>query len=244
MLFVQQLPDCRAPALLLQLIVTLQFSSVKKEWQAAWLLRAVQCIDLTTLAGDDTETNVNRLCFKAALPIREDIITALGVGECQIGVGAVCVYSARVREAFASLEGTGIPVAAVATGFPSGQTPLEQRLAEITAAVAAGAAEIDVVVSRPLVLTGNWPELYKCAMAASPSRAAFFHNITVTSLDSSHQGDPAHARCVRKRAHQGHSSYRRMRHHAKSNASITRVHDGWCRFHQDVHRQGGRQCNF
>jgi len=135
--------------------------SIKKEWQAAWLLRAVQCIDLTTLAGDDTETNVNRLCFKAALPIREDIITALGVQECQIGVGAVCVYSARVREAVASLEGTGIPVAAVATGFPSGQTPLEQRLAEITAAVAAGASEIDVVVSRPLVLTGNWPELYK-----------------------------------------------------------------------------------
>lgn len=138
-----------------------KFSSIKKEWQAAWLLRAVQCIDLTTLAGDDTETNVNRLCFKAALPIREDIITGLGVQECQIGVGAVCVYSARVREACASLEGTGIPVAAVATGFPSGQTPLEQRLAEITAAVAAGASEIDVVVSRPLVLTSNWPELYK-----------------------------------------------------------------------------------
>ena len=127
----------------------------------------MQCIDLTTLAGDDTETNVNRLCFKAALPIREDIITGLGVHECQIGVGAVCVYSARVREACASLEGTGIPVAAVATCFPSGQTPLEQRLAEITAAVAAGASEIDVVVSRPLVLTSNWPELYKCVKLLS-----------------------------------------------------------------------------
>jgi deoxyribose-phosphate aldolase len=69
-----------------------------------------------------------------------------------------------VREACASLEGTGIPVAAVATGFPSGQTPLEHRLAEITSAVAAGASEIDVVVSRPLVLTGNWPELYKCVI--------------------------------------------------------------------------------
>ena len=134
----------------------------------------MQCIDLTTLAGDDTETNVNRLCFKAALPIREDIITALGVQECQIGVGAVCVYSARVREAVASLDGTGIPVAAVATGFPSGQTPLEQRLAEITAAVAAGASEIDVVVSRPLVLTGNWPELYKCAIMTFVRTRCFF----------------------------------------------------------------------
>ena len=152
----------------------MKIRSIKKEWQAAWLLRAVQCIDLTTLAGDDTETNVNRLCFKAALPIREDIITALGVQECQIGVGAVCVYSARVREAVASLEGTGIPVAAVATGFPSGQTPLEQRLAEITAAVAAGASEIDVVVSRPLVLTGNWPELYKCAIMTFVRTRCFF----------------------------------------------------------------------
>jgi deoxyribose-phosphate aldolase len=94
-----------------RLLYDIQISSIKKEWQAAWLLRAVQCIDLTTLAGDDTETNVNRLCFKASLPIREDIITGLGVHECHIGVGAVCVYSARVREACLSLEGTGIPVA-------------------------------------------------------------------------------------------------------------------------------------
>ena len=182
----------------------MKIRSIKKEWQAAWLLRAVQCIDLTTLAGDDTETNVNRLCFKAALPIREDIITALGVQECQIGVGAVCVYSARVREAVASLEGTGIPVAAVATGFPSGQTPLEQRLAEITAAVAAGASEIDVVVSRPLVLTGNWPELYKCAIMIFVRARCFF---PIYASRHSLQGDKAHARCVRKRAHQGHSSY-------------------------------------
>jgi len=135
--------------------------SIKKDWQAAWFLRGVQCIDLTTLSGDDTETNVNRLCFKAALPVRQDLLDALGVSDMGITVGAVCVYSARVPEAVASLEGTGIPVAAVATGFPSGQTPLEQRLAEIRAAVAYGAQEIDVVVSRPLVLAGNWAELYR-----------------------------------------------------------------------------------
>jgi deoxyribose-phosphate aldolase len=91
-----------------------------------------------------------------------------------------------VREAVASLEGTGIPVAAVATGFPSGQTPLEQRLAEITAAVAAGASEIDVVVSRPLVLTGNWPELYKCAIMIFVRARCFFP--IYASLNSS-QGD-------------------------------------------------------
>jgi len=134
--------------------------SVKKEWQSAWLLRATQCVDLTALSGDDTETNVNRLCFKAALPIREDLLASLGVSDFGVTVGAVCVYSARVPEAVAALEGTGIPVAAVATGFPAGQTPLEQRLGEIKAAVAYGAAEIDVVVNRPFVLSANWVALY------------------------------------------------------------------------------------
>lgn len=198
----------------------------------------MQCIDLTTLAGDDTETNVNRLCFKAALPIREDIITGLGVQECQIGVGAVCVYSARVREACASLEGTGIPVAAVATGFPSGQTPLEHRLAEITSAVAAGASEIDVVVSRPLVLTGNWPELYKCVIVSC------FLPSWLRSRVLPRQRDPAHARCLWQRAHQSYSGDWRVRNDAESNASVARVHDGRRGFHQDIHREGGRQRNF
>ena len=196
------------------------------------------CIDLTTLAGDDTETNVNRLCFKAALPIREDIITGLGVQECQVSVGAVCVYSARVREACASLEGTGIPVAAVATGFPSGQTPLEHRLAEITSAVAAGASEIDVVVSRPLVLTGNWPELYKCVIVSC------FLPSWLRSRVLPRQRDPAHARCLRQRAHQSYSGYWRVRNDAESNAGVARVHDGWRGFHQDIHREGRRQRHF
>ncbi len=134
--------------------------SVKKEWQAAWLLRTVTCIDLTTLAGDDTPGRVQRLCAKARQPIRPDMLAKLGAAEHNITVGAVCVYPNRVRDAVEALHGTGIPVASVATGFPAGQTPLPQRLAEVEQAIEAGAREIDIVISRPQVLTGDWQALY------------------------------------------------------------------------------------
>ncbi|MBI5959031.1 MAG: deoxyribose-phosphate aldolase [Chloroflexi bacterium] len=134
--------------------------TVKKNWQAAWLLRAVTCMDLTTLAGDDTPGKVQRLAAKARQPVRQDILEALGVGDKNITVGAVCVYHARVPDALAALQGTAIPVAAVSTGFPAGLTPFEQRIAEIRASVAAGAQEIDIVISREHVLGGHWQALY------------------------------------------------------------------------------------
>jgi deoxyribose-phosphate aldolase len=132
--------------------------SVKKEWQVAWLLKAITCIDLTTLAGDDTAGRVGRLCAKAKHPVRSDLIEALGIDP--ITVGAVCVYPTMVPHAVAALEGSGIPVASVATGFPAGLTPLKLRLAEIDYAVSEGAREIDIVITREHVLTGNWQALY------------------------------------------------------------------------------------
>jgi deoxyribose-phosphate aldolase len=134
--------------------------SVKKDWQAAWLLRAVTCIDLTTLSGDDTPGNVERLCAKARQPIRPDMLEALGVADLGIQVGAVCVYHNRVCDAIRALEGSGIPVAAVSTGFPAGQSPLKTRVDEIVESVALGAQEIDIVISREHVLRGNWLALY------------------------------------------------------------------------------------
>ena len=134
--------------------------TVKKEWQAAWLLRAITCIDLTTLAGDDTPGNVLRLCAKARQPVRQDLLAAMGVGGLDLKVGAVCVYHNLVPVAVEALRGSGIPVAAVSTGFPAGQNPMEQKLGEIEASVKAGAGEIDIVISRAHVLTGNWQALY------------------------------------------------------------------------------------
>lgn len=138
--------------------------TVKKDYQAAWLLRAIQCIDLTTLAGDDTPDRVHRLCAKARQPVRPDILAALGVEG--ITTGAVCVYPTMVPHAVKALEGTSIPVASVASGFPTGLMPLPQRLAEITYAVGEGAHEIDIVITRAHVLLGNWQALYDeiCAM--------------------------------------------------------------------------------
>ncbi len=134
--------------------------TVKKQWQAAWLLRAVTCIDLTTLAGDDTPGNVHRLCAKARQPVREDLLASLGAERLGITTGAVCVYHAYVETAVEALHGSGIPVAAVSTGFPAGLSPFPQRVAEIRASVAAGAREIDIVITRAHVLTGAWEALY------------------------------------------------------------------------------------
>ncbi len=132
--------------------------TVKKDHQAAWLCRAVSCIDLTTLAGDDTAGRVARLCAKARQPVRADLLEALGMEG--LTVGAVCVYHDMIAPARAALAGSGIPVAAVSTGFPAGLSPFHLRLAEIEASVAEGADEIDIVISRRHVLTGNWQALY------------------------------------------------------------------------------------
>lgn len=134
--------------------------SIKKEYQVAWQIRAIQCIDLTTLAGDDTAGRVRRLCAKARRPVRDDILEALGLGDAGITTGAVCVYPTMVQHAVKALEGSGVPVASVATGFPTGLTPLPLRLAEITYAVEQGADEIDIVITREHVLTQNWSALY------------------------------------------------------------------------------------
>ena len=132
--------------------------TVKKAYQAAWLLKAVTCIDLTTLSGDDTSGRVRRLCAKARQPVRADILDALGMGP--ITTGAVCVYHEMVPTAVEALAGTGIPVAAVSTGFPAGLSPFRLRVEEIRESVAAGASEIDIVISRRHVLLGNWQALY------------------------------------------------------------------------------------
>jgi deoxyribose-phosphate aldolase len=135
--------------------------TVKKEWQAAWLLKAVTLMDLTTLSGDDTAGRVRRLCAKARRPVRQDLLDALVMPPGSVRVGAVCVYHRFVATAVEALAESGIPVAAVSTGFPHGLSPLPQRLAEIEASVAAGAREIDIVVTREHVLTGHWGALYE-----------------------------------------------------------------------------------
>lgn len=134
--------------------------SVKKGHQAAWLLAAIRCIDLTTLSGDDTEARVRRLCAKARHPLARRIMAGLGIEDYPLTTGAVCVYPTLVPAAMRALAGSGIPVASVATGFPAGLTPLDLRLGEIRYAVDHGAAEIDIVITREHVLRGDWSALY------------------------------------------------------------------------------------
>ncbi|SCZ66685.1 deoxyribose-phosphate aldolase [Epibacterium ulvae] len=132
--------------------------SVKKEYQAAWLLKAISLMDLTTLSGDDTQNRVRRLCAKARQPVRADLLAALDMKG--LTTGAICVYHDMIETAVDALKGTDIPVAAVSTGFPAGLSPLHLRIAEIRESVAAGAHEIDIVISRRHVLSGNWQALY------------------------------------------------------------------------------------
>jgi len=142
--------------------------TVKQQWQAAWLLKAVTCIDLTTLSGDDTEANTSRLCLKASKPVRKDLLEAMDMAGAGLTTGAVCVYPNRVKECVELLKkykAEQIPVAAVATGFPSGQFPLATRLQEIKMAVEDGAKEIDIVINRSLALENKWEELYREVVA-------------------------------------------------------------------------------
>ena len=134
--------------------------SVKKDAQAAWLLKAITCIDLTTLSGDDTVARVERLCAKAKNPVRPDLLEALGMADRRITTGAICVYHRFVATAVEALKGTDIPVAAVSTGFPAGLVPHDVKLREIEASVADGAREIDIVITREYALTQNWQALY------------------------------------------------------------------------------------
>ncbi|HEY8595041.1 MAG TPA: deoxyribose-phosphate aldolase [Devosiaceae bacterium] len=134
--------------------------SVKKDWQAAWLLRAITLIDLTTLNSDDTPGRVERLCAKARHPVRDDILEGLGAQKLDVKPAAVCVYHAFVDTAARALQGTGIGVAAVSTAFPHGLAPVATKVAEIEASVAAGATEIDIVIERQMVLLGDWQGLY------------------------------------------------------------------------------------
>ena len=134
--------------------------TVKKEWQAAWLLRAITCMDLTTLSGDDTDERVRRLCAKARQPLEHELVKRLEIEELGIRVAAICVYHRFVETAARALEGSGVKVAAVSTGFPAGLSPLEERIAEIRRSVEAGADEIDIVITRAHVFGGRWQELY------------------------------------------------------------------------------------
>ena len=134
--------------------------TVKKEWQAAWLLRAISCMDLTTLSGDDTDERVRRLCAKGRHPIQQELVEKLGIEDLGITVAAICVYHTFVETALQALEGSGIHVAAVSTGFPAGLSPLAERVAEIRRSAEAGAHEIDVVITRAHVFGGRWQALY------------------------------------------------------------------------------------
>jgi deoxyribose-phosphate aldolase len=134
--------------------------TVKKEWQAAWLLKAITCMDLTTLAGDDTRSNVVRLCAKAKSPVRTDLLEALGMADVPLHTGAVCVYHSLIPFAKEALQGSSIPIAAVSTGFPAGKNHTDEKIREIERSVAAGATEIDIVISRDLVIESKWKALY------------------------------------------------------------------------------------
>ena len=134
---------------------------IQKEWQAAWLLKAIRCMDLTTLSSDDTPDRVRRLCSKALRPLKQELTNDLGITTLNLTVGAVCVYHALVETAAKALKGSNIPVAAVSTGFPHGLSPLPRRIEEIRDSVSEGALEIDIVITRAHVFSGNWEALYQ-----------------------------------------------------------------------------------
>lgn len=134
--------------------------TVKKDWQIAWLLRAISCMDLTTLSGDDTEQRVLRLCAKGRNPVQREILEKLGAGNVEVKVAAICVYHLFVETAVRALEGSGVKVAAVSTGFPAGLSPIAERVGEIRKSVEAGAQEIDIVITRAHVFGGRWSALY------------------------------------------------------------------------------------
>jgi deoxyribose-phosphate aldolase len=170
--------------------------SVKKEWQAAWLLRAITCMDLTTLSGDDTDERVRRLCAKAKQPIERDLAVRLGIEDLGVQVAAVCVYHRFVETARRALEGSRIHVAAVSTGFPAGLSPLAERVAEIRHSVEAGAQEIDVVITRAHVFGGRWQELYDEISAFKQASASAHMKVILGTGDLLTLGNVARASFV------------------------------------------------
>ena len=134
--------------------------SIKKDWQAAWLLKSLSCIDLTTLSSDDTPERVRRLCAKARHPLRPELVASLGLKGLKPQVAAVCVYHSFVKTAVKALQKSEIPVAAVSTGFPHGLNPLPRRIEEIRDSIDDGAKEIDIVITRAHVFSKNWQALY------------------------------------------------------------------------------------
>ena len=134
--------------------------SIKKQWQAAWLLKAITLLDLTTLSGDDSPSKVDRLCSKAKNPLRKDLIKELGIEKNEISVAAVCVYHSLINVACKKLENSNIPVAAVSAGFPAGLSPMETRINEISLSIQNGAKEIDIVIDRSNIFKGNWKAIY------------------------------------------------------------------------------------
>ena len=135
--------------------------SVKQDWQIAWLLRAITCMDLTTLSGDDTDERVRRLCAKALYPLSTGVKAGIGIRDLPLQVAAVCVYHRFIASARRALEGSGVRVAAVSTGFPAGMGALPERLAEIRRSVEAGAHEIDAVITRAHVFAADWTRLHE-----------------------------------------------------------------------------------
>ncbi|XP_078098954.1 deoxyribose-phosphate aldolase isoform X2 [Sander vitreus] len=194
----------------------------KKQWQAAWLLKAVTCIDLTTLAGDDTPSNVHRLCLKAIQPVPYHLLNKMDMHDQGVTTAAVCVYPSRVADAVKSLKAanSSLAVASVATGFPAGQTPLETRLQEVRLAVADGATEIDIVINRTLALTGQWEG-------------------TLRPQDCSHvRGSASVPGGLWGRPHEDHPGCGRAGHLHQCVQGQPGSHDGRFGLHQDVHRKG------
>ena len=189
--------------------------SVKKEYQAAWLVKAMTCIDLTTLSGDDTPGRVRRLCAKARRPLSEELLAALDLADLGLTVAAVCVYPTMVGPAVKALEGSGIPVASVATGFPAGLTPLKQRLEEIRYAVGRGRAR-DRHRHHPRPCAE--PRLERALRRG--------------------RGD---ARSLRARASEDDPRHGRPEDAAQRLCGQHGGDAGGRRLHQDLHRQGGRQ---
>ena len=133
--------------------------TVKKEYQVAWLLKAITLLDLTTLEGSDTFGKVEKLCVKGTNPISNEILKKLGIAENSINVGAICVYHDLVSHAKKILKGK-LPIAVVSTGFPAGLSSIQTRKREIINSIKQGASEIDIVINRSLVLRNNWNKLY------------------------------------------------------------------------------------
>jgi deoxyribose-phosphate aldolase len=126
--------------------------SIKKAAKVAGLKLAVRMIDLTTLEGKDTPGKVRQMCAKALTPLAEDS----SIGPC----AAVCVYPNLVPVAKAALAGSTVKVASVATAFPSGQSPLDVKLADVRRAVELGADEIDMVIDRGAMLAGDYAKVF------------------------------------------------------------------------------------